>query len=262
MGTISIRNLRKTYTTDAGSVLAIDDLSLDVAHNEFVTVLGPSGCGKTTLLKILAGLLTWDSGDIEIDGKPISGPGPERGMVFQNFALLPWASVLDNVAFGLKMRGVDEKTRHEAALKLIKTVGLDGFEHSLPRQLSGGMQQRVGLARALAIEPKVLLMDEPFSALDEQTRRYMQDELLRTWELAKTTVVFITHSMEEAVKLGDRVVMLSPRPGRLHRIYDVDIPRPRAEVEKHPVFTDLSTELWNEIQTMDTLGTQPAGTDG
>ena len=259
MAEISIRKLRKTYVSEDASVLAIDDLDLHVRDNEFLTVLGPSGCGKTTLLKILAGLIPWDSGDIEIDGEPVTGPGGDRAMVFQSFALLPWATVLDNVAFGLKLRGVGVEERHEKSMRWIRTVGLAGFEKSLPRQLSGGMQQRVGLARALVTEPKVLLMDEPFSALDEQTRRFMQDELLRTWETNRTTVVFITHSMEEAVKLGDRVALLSPRPGRLHRIYEVEIGRPRIDAESDPAFGRLSTELWHQIREMDTVGAGEGG---
>lgn len=254
MSNIEIRNLRKVYETDTDAVLAIEDLSLTVERNEFVTVLGPSGCGKTTLLKIMAGLIPWTSGSITIAGEPVDGPGPDRAMVFQSFALLPWASVLDNVAFGLKMRGMSKEERHEKARRLIDIVGLSEFANSLPRQLSGGMQQRVGLARALVTEPAVLLMDEPFSALDEQTRRFMQDELLRTWEELKTTVVFITHSIEEAVKMGDRVVLLSPRPGRLFKEYPVAIPRPRTEAESHPEFGRLVTELWTEIRSMDTFG--------
>lgn len=254
MSSIQVKNLRKVYETDSNTVLAIDDLSITVEKNEFVTILGPSGCGKTTLLKILAGLLPWTAGTIEIEGKPVVGPGPERAMVFQSFALLPWATIRDNVAFGLKMRGVDKAERYARAERMIRVVGLQDFADSLPRQLSGGMQQRVGLARALVTEPEVLLMDEPFSALDEQTRRFMQDELLRTWEALKTTVVFITHSIEEAVKMGDRVVLLSPRPGRLFREYPVAIPRPRVDAESHPEFGRLVTELWHEIRSMDTFG--------
>lgn len=257
MAVIDIRNLRKVYAGgDGRPVVAIDDLCLRIGNNEFVTVLGPSGCGKTTLLKILAGLIPWDGGSIEIDGQPVTGPGSDRAMVFQSFALLPWATVIDNVAFGLRLRGMSKADRYERARELIRTVGLVDFENSLPRQLSGGMQQRVGLARALAIAPKVLLMDEPFSALDEQTRRFMQEELTRTWEGDKTTVVFITHSMEEAVLLGDRVVLLSPRPGRLHKTYEVPIARPRVDTETNPAFGSLSSELWREIRGMETMATR------
>ena len=257
MSQIEISGLSKTYISDTNVVNAIDDLSLSVAQNEFLTVLGPSGCGKTTLLKILAGLIPWDRGSITIAGEPVKGPGPDRAMVFQSFALMPWATVLDNVAFGLKMRGVPKQERHERAQAMIQKVGLGGFAQSLPRHLSGGMQQRVGLARALVTDPKVLLMDEPFSALDEQTRRFMQDELLQTWEDLRTTVVFITHSIEEAVKMGDRIVLLSPRPGRIHQLYDVPLPRPRFEAERDAAFGDLVSELWAEIRRMDTFGVAP-----
>lgn len=256
MATVTIENLSKTYKSVRQHVVALDDVSVTIADNEFVTILGPSGCGKTTLLKIIAGLIPATSGQVSVDGTPIDGPGEERAMVFQSFALMPWATVLDNVAFGLKMRHVPRDDRYERSRRMIEIVGLQGFEDTLPWQLSGGMQQRVGLARALVTEPAVLLMDEPFSALDEQTRRYMQDELLRTWELHRTTVVFVTHSMEEAVKLGDRVVMLSPRPGRLHAIYDVDLPRPRTDAEEDPAFGHLVTELWHEIQNMGAVGTE------
>ncbi|MBB5789499.1 ABC transporter ATP-binding protein [Jiangella mangrovi] len=252
---ISITNLTKIYPArgDAEPVLAIDDLSLSVAENEFLTVLGPSGCGKTTLLKILAGLVPWNTGEITIDGVPVDGPGDDRAMVFQSFALLPWASVLDNVAFGLMLRKVPRAERYEQARAMIRTVGLARFEKSLPRELSGGMQQRVGLARAMVMRPKVLLMDEPFSALDEQTRRYMQEELLGMWEAHKTTVIFITHSMEEAVFLGDRVVLLEPSPGRLHKIYDVPLARPRHDVEEDPEFGRITSELWRQIRAMSTV---------
>lgn len=253
MANVSIKNLSKRYETSDADVLALDEVSLEIRDNEFATILGPSGCGKTTLLKILAGLIRPTGGQVEIDGKLIDGPGEDRAMVFQSFALMPWATVLDNVAFGLKMRGMPTEERRDRARRMLETVGLQSFEKSLPRQLSGGMQQRVGLARALVTEPEVLLMDEPFSALDEQTRRYMQDELLRMWETNKTTVVFVTHSMEEAVKLGDRVIMLSPRPGRLHSIYDVTVPRPRVDAEESPGFGQLVTELWHQIRSMDTM---------
>ena len=252
---ISITNLTKIYPARGQQepVVAIDDLSLTVGRNEFLTVLGPSGCGKTTLLKILAGLVPWDSGQISIDGVPVDGPGDDRAMVFQSFALLPWASVLDNVAFALTLRKMPKEERYERARTMIKAVGLSRFERSLPRELSGGMQQRVGLARAMVTRPKVLLMDEPFSALDEQTRRYMQEELLSMWEWHKTTVLFITHSMEEAVFLGDRVVLLSPSPGRLREIYDVPLARPRENVEENPVFGHITSELWRQIRGMSTV---------
>lgn len=252
---IEITNLTKIYPARGANdpVLAIDDLTLSIGQNEFLTVLGPSGCGKTTLLKILAGLVPWNSGQITIDGVPIDGPGDDRAMVFQSFALLPWANVLDNVAFGLTLRKVPKEERYERARETIKLVGLSRFEKSLPRELSGGMQQRVGLARAMVTRPKVLLMDEPFSALDEQTRKYMQEELLGMWEAHKTTVIFITHSMDEAVLLGDRVALLSPSPGRLHQIYDVPLPRPRVGAEEDPEFGRITSELWRQIRGMSTV---------
>ena len=253
---ITIDNVSKVFPGKRGSepVLALKDVNLTVQDNEFMTILGPSGCGKTTLLRLIAGLLRWDEGDILIDGKPVRGPGPERAMVFQSFALLPWMSVLDNVSFGLEIAGVPKQTRHERARELIDTVGLSGFEKRYPMELSGGMQQRVGLARALAVKPKVLLMDEPFGALDEQTRRLLQEELLAIWEKERTTVVFITHSMEEAVLLGDRVVLMSARPGRIEQIVDVPLARPRSSnvdsVEGSAAFTEITQQLWSRLREM------------
>ncbi|MEV0775166.1 ABC transporter ATP-binding protein [Streptomyces sp. NPDC050428] len=252
---IEIRGVTKKFTGREGSdVHALKDVNLTVADNEFLTVLGPSGCGKTTLLRAIAGLIDWDEGDILVDGEPVRHPGPDRAMVFQNFALLPWATVLDNVAFGLELRGESPAIRHAKARELIELVGLGGFEARLPGELSGGMQQRVGLARALAVEPNVLLMDEPFGALDEQTRRILQEELLSIWERRRLTVVFITHSMEEAVLLGDRVVLMSPRPGRIAEIVPIDIPRPRSAdvggLEKSPEFTAITSRLWESLRTM------------
>ncbi|MGI5193159.1 ABC transporter ATP-binding protein [Streptomyces sp. CA-288835] len=252
---IEIRGVTKTFTGREGSeVHALKDVNLTVGDNEFLTVLGPSGCGKTTLLRAIAGLIDWDDGDIVVDGEPVRRPGPDRAMVFQNFALLPWATVLDNVAFGLELRGESRAVRHAKARELIELVGLGGFESRLPGELSGGMQQRVGLARALAVEPNVLLMDEPFGALDEQTRRILQEELLSIWERRRLTVVFITHSMEEAVLLGDRVVLMSPRPGRIAEIVPIDIPRPRSAdvggLEQSPEFTAITSRLWESLRTM------------
>jgi NitT/TauT family transport system ATP-binding protein len=253
---IEITGLCKTFPGKNGSepVAALQDFTLTIPDNEFLTVLGPSGCGKTTLLRLIDGLTPWDAGDIVIDGQPVRGPGPDRAMVFQSFALMPWASVLANVTFGLELRGVPEAERKRKALELIEMVGLGGFEGRYPMELSGGMQQRVGLARALAVEPKVLLMDEPFGALDEQTRRLLQEELLQIWETRRTTVVFITHSMEEAVLLGDRVVLMSARPGRIEEIVPVPLPRPRSSqissVESSAEFAEITTRLWNRLRDM------------
>jgi NitT/TauT family transport system ATP-binding protein len=251
---ILIEGLHKTFTGrdggDAG-VVAIQNLNLEIRDHEFVTVIGPSGCGKTTLLRIVAGLETADSGRVLVDGKPVTGPGPERAMVFQSFALMPWANVLDNVTFGAEMRGVPKDVREQRARELIRQVGLAGFERRLPKQLSGGMQQRVGLARALAVDPSILLMDEPFGSLDEQTRRLLQEQLIRIWEGNRKTVLFITHSMEEAVLLADRLVLLSPRPGRVEEVIDVPLPRPRGpETEKSPTFSEIKEHVWTRLRAM------------
>ncbi len=253
---IEIRQLTKVFhdRSRGEAVVALDNLTFDVRDNEFLTVIGPSGCGKTTLLRVLAGLETWDEGEVLLDGKPLKGAGPERAMVFQNFALLPWANVVDNIAFGLEMRGVPRERRYSVAERLIRLVGLAGFERRLPRELSGGMQQRVGLARALAVEPQILLMDEPFGALDEQTRRMLQEELLGVWEREPKTVMFITHSMAEAVLLGDRIALMSPRPGRIMEIIDNPLPRPRPrDVDQLPVFGELRSYLWQQLRTMQPL---------
>jgi NitT/TauT family transport system ATP-binding protein len=250
---IQIEGLSKIFVDkDGNQVVALEDVDLTIGDNEFVTILGPSGCGKTTLLRCLAGLVDWDDGDITIDGTPVRGPGPERAMVFQSFALLPWATVLRNVTFGLELRGVDKAEREDTANELIQLVGLSGFEQSLPGTLSGGMQQRVGLARALAVSPSVLLMDEPFGALDEQTRRLLQEELLRIWEARRITVVFITHSIEEAVLLGDRVAVMTPRPGRIDEVTEVPLGRPRAGPAEYAAnsrtIAELTASLWERLR--------------
>ncbi|SEG99806.1 NitT/TauT family transport system ATP-binding protein [Nonomuraea solani] len=252
---IEIRGLSKSFTGQDGTVVqALQDVDLTVGENEFLTVLGPSGCGKTTLLKAVAGLIPWNDGDILVEGTPVRGPGPDRSMVFQNFALLPWATVLDNVAFGLRMRGVGRAEREERARDLIAMVGLSGFETKRPGELSGGMQQRVGIARALAVRPRVLLMDEPFGAVDEQTRRLLQEELLSIWEEHRMTVVFITHSMEEAVLLGDRVVLMSARPGRIAEIVPVPLERPRSNdvgaLERSSRYAEITAYLWDRLRDM------------
>jgi ABC-type nitrate/sulfonate/bicarbonate transport system ATPase subunit len=236
-----------------GKHLAVDDVTLSIREGEFFSLLGPSGCGKTTLLRVIAGLITPDTGQVLLDGKPISGPGPERAMVFQSFALMPWATVLRNVAFGLELRGIPKGDRAEQAMEFVKMVGLKGFENSYPHELSGGMQQRVGLARALAVDPRVLLLDEPFSALDEQTRRLLQEQLLQIWEATRTTVLFVTHSIEEAVLLADRVVLMSARPGRVDRVVPVSLSRPRFEsvdsTEGSEEFMAVVRRLWLDLRT-------------
>jgi NitT/TauT family transport system ATP-binding protein len=250
---IELRGACKTYAGSGGrpAVPALDGLNLTVRTSEFVCLLGTSGCGKTTLLKVVAGLESLDAGDIRIDGQPVTGPGPDRAMVFQHFALLPWANVIDNVAFGLELRGVARPERDQIARSLVRTIGLAGFEHHHPRQLSGGMQQRVGLARALAVDPAILLMDEPFGAVDEQTRRLLQDDLLRLLERARKSVLFVTHSMDEAVRLGDRVALMTPRPGRILETIDVDLPRPRPpDVDRDPRLIELKEYLWEQLRKM------------
>lgn len=253
---IRIHGLRKMFPGRDGKddIEALRNINLTINDNEFLTILGPSGCGKTTLLRMIGGLLSADEGEILIDGTPVRRPGPERAMVFQNVALMPWATVLANVAFGLELRGVPLAEREEKARRFIRLVGLAGWEHRMPAELSGGMQQRVGLARALAVEPKVLLMDEPFGALDEQTRRLLQEELLRIWEATRTTVVFVTHSMEEAVLLGDRVVLMSPRPGAIEEVVVIPLARPRAtdvdSVGRSPEFIAITARLWRRLRTM------------
>jgi NitT/TauT family transport system ATP-binding protein len=232
-------------------VPVLDGVDLSVKAQELVAVLGPSGCGKTTLLRIVAGLTPWDSGDVLVDGKPVSGPGPERGMVFQDFALLPWATVVDNVAFGLELRGVHRNERTERARRLIDSVGLSGFGDHYPHQLSGGMQQRVGLARALAIDPKILLLDEPFGSLDSVTRRVLQEDLLALHFSTRKTVLLVTHSVDEAARLGDRVVLLSARPARVIEVIDTGLPRPRSEhIGADPRFVELKEHLWDRIKSL------------
>ncbi len=251
---IRVRGLSKEFTTfdnGGGGVLALSNIDFEVRDNEFITVIGPSGCGKTTLLRIIAGLIPYDQGEVTIDGRPVTGPGPERAMVFQNFALMPWADIMTNVSFGLEIRGTPKEQCRDTAKELIKLVGLEGFEQRLPKELSGGMQQRVGLARALAVNPQILLMDEPFGSLDEQTRRLLQEGLLSLWERERKTVVFITHSMDEAVMLGDRVMLMTPRPGRVKEMIDIPLPRPRSrEVEKSSTFLEVKEYLWENLRAM------------
>ncbi len=224
---LEIRNLTKTFSTEDGEMMALEDVSIEVKPAEFLCIIGPSGCGKTTLLRMVAGLDHPSSGEIILDGKEVKGPSPDRGMVFQEFSLFPWRTVLKNVEFGLEIKGVGDKARREIAEKYIELVGLQGFENHYPYELSGGMKQRVAIARALATEPSILLMDEPFGSVDAQTRNILQEELLRIWKRTKKTVLFVTHSVDEAVYLADRVAVMSARPGCLVKCLDIDIPRPR-----------------------------------
>lgn len=224
---LSIRSLEKRYEGSEGSFLALRGLHLDVRHREFICVIGRSGCGKSTLIRIIAGLEEPTGGEILLDGKAVHGPGPERGMVFQAYTLFPWLTVRGNVVFGLKMAGAERERAEYEAMRWIDLVGLGGFANHYPDQLSGGMKQRVAIARALASRPRILLMDEPFGALDSQTRTRMQGYLLKICRRVDVTVVFITHDLDEAIFLADRVVVLPPRPGPVQHVMDVPVPRPR-----------------------------------
>ncbi len=224
---VEIEALSKRYEVDDGEIVALSSISLGIEEGEFVCLLGPSGCGKSTLLKIVAGLIGPSAGAIRIGGRPIAGPGPDRAVVFQDYALFPWMTVADNVEFGLAARGVDAARRRATAAELLRAVGLGEFAAKFPHHLSGGMKQRVSIARALAVDPVLLLMDEPFGALDAQTRYVMQQELLRIWRAYRKTVLFVTHSIEEALFLADRVVIMTARPGRIKHELRVATPRPR-----------------------------------
>lgn len=244
---IEVDGISKIYN---GDVQALDNVKLNFETGHLTSLLGPSGCGKTTLLKIIAGLLKPTAGEIRVKGKAVSGPGRERAFVFQDFALMPWASVIDNVAFGLKMHGMAKAERDERARHYINEVGLTGFENKYPHELSGGMRQRVGLGRALAVDADVLLMDEPFSAVDEQTRRKFQEDLIRLREVEKKTFIFVTHSIEEAVYVSDRIVMLSPRPGRISQIIDPDIPKDISpdDLRRNEAYLNTVEEIWHVIK--------------
>jgi NitT/TauT family transport system ATP-binding protein len=231
------------------SIQVLQDVSLSVRRGEFVTIVGPSGCGKTTLLRILAGLISLSDGHVLHDGKAVNGPSPSIGFVFQSDNLMPWRSVWDNIGLGPELRGERKKTYGPRIERLLELVGLSGFERYYPHQLSGGMRQRINLARALAIEPDVLLMDEPFASLDAQTREIMQDELLHIWRGTGNTVIFITHQIDEALFLADRLVILAARPGRVQEVLEVDIPRPRSlEVKRSARFVELADHVWHGIE--------------
>ena len=244
---VSVRNITKNY----GEVEALRDMSLEFPRGQLTSLLGPSGCGKTTLLKIIAGLLLPTSGYVEVNGKTVQGPGPDRAFVFQDFALLPWSTVLNNVAFGLEMRGVAKSEREAVAEKYIGDVGLSGFEHSYPHELSGGMRQRVGLARALSVDADVLLMDEPFSAVDEQTRRKFQEDLLNLVQNENKTFIFVTHSIEEAVYVSDQIAILLPRPSRVSEIIRPSSFRNKGvdNISRDPEYLDIVDDIWSSLRT-------------
>ena len=231
MGQLTVNGLSKTYgdSAMAGSVLALQDVSFEVPNNQFCSILGHSGCGKTTLLNIAAGFEKPTTGSVLVDGEPVSSPGWKNTMIFQDYALFPWASVSENIAFGLEMKNLPSHKRLDATQYFIGLVGLKGFEDKYPHQLSGGMRQRVAIARALAVRPQLLLMDEPFAALDAQNRSFMQDELVRIWQREPKTVMLVTHSIDEAIKLSDCIAVMTRRPGRVKEFIQVDLPRPRDE---------------------------------
>ena len=232
-------------------LVALYDISLAIRKNEFVSLLGPSGCGKTTLIRIIAGLLTADRGEVLVNSQVVNSPGRDRCMVFQQFGLLPWRTVVSNVEFGLEIDGMARDERRTTAEKYLELVGLKGFENYFPHQISGGMQQRVGIARALSKKPEILLMDEPFGAVDAQTREQLQEELLKIWAQTETTVVFVTHSIDEAIYLSDRVVVMQARPGRIKEEVTIDLPRPRWEgdIKADPRFAQLRAHLRDSLRS-------------
>lgn len=249
---LRVENLSYRYVLERSDTefLAFADVSMSIQDGEFVCIVGPSGCGKTTLLNIIAGLLRYREGRMEVDGVAVNGADPTRSMVFQHASLLPWRTVIGNVRYGMDMqRRIPAATRTQRAHEFVRLVGLAGFETRFPSELSGGMQQRVNLARALATDPEILLIDEPFAALDAQTREFMQAELLKIWSQANKTVVFITHQIDEAVFLADRVVVMGTRPGRIKREFAVDFARPRAlSLKREPAFHALCDQIWELIE--------------
>ncbi|MBQ4266044.1 MAG: ABC transporter ATP-binding protein [Clostridia bacterium] len=245
---IRIDGVRKVFNGRNGEMVALNGVDLDIHDNEFICVVGPSGCGKSTLLNIIAGLLEPTEGKVYCNGKEVTGTGTERGVVFQQYALFPWLTVKKNVMFALEMRGVKGKEAEAEAMKYLEMVDLAKFADHYPKELSGGMKQRVAIARAYAAEPQVLLMDEPFGALDAQTRTQLQTELLETWQKKKKTCFFITHDVDEAIILAQKVIIMSARPGRIKRIVDINIPYPRTqETKMTPEFIQLKNEIWGQV---------------
>jgi NitT/TauT family transport system ATP-binding protein len=246
---IVIQGVSHIYRPPSGrEVLALEDVSLDVQPREFLALLGPSGCGKSTLLYLLGGFLPTETGQILIEGNPVGAPGPDRGIVFQHFALFPWKTVRANILYGLERMGLAREERAQRAQSFIDLVGLSGFEDSYPSQLSGGMKQRTALARTLAFDPKILLMDEPFGALDAQTRSLMQAELLGIWQRTPKTVIFVTHDVQEAVYLADRVAVMSARPGRIKAMVDTKFDKTDRAIFKNPGFVNKVDEIWNLVR--------------
>ena len=246
---IVVDNISHLYRPPRGrEVLALDAVSLEVRQSEFIALLGPSGCGKSTWLYLIGGFLPVEKGEIRVDGKAVAGPGPDRGIVFQHFALFPWKTVRGNVLYGLERQGMAKAEREKRAMDYIELVGLHGFEDSYPSQLSGGMKQRAAIARTLAFDPKILLMDEPFGALDAQTRGLMQMELLRIWQRTPKTVIFVTHDVQEAVLLSDRVAVMSARPGRIKTIVDTKFDKNDPDIFKNKTFVEKVDEIWNLVK--------------
>lgn len=245
---LKIDNVRKVFSTRNGEMVALNGVNLDIYENEFICVVGPSGCGKSTLLNIIAGLTDATSGTVYCNGKAVSGTGTDRGVVFQQYALFPWLTVKKNVMFALEMKGVKGKQAQDLAMQYLAKVDLEKFADHYPKELSGGMKQRVAIARAYAADPEVLLMDEPFGALDAQTRTQLQSELLETWERDQKTCFFITHDVDEAIILAQRVIIMSARPGRIKDIVDIDIPYPRTQETKMTSrFLELKNHIWSQV---------------
>ncbi|HLA82191.1 MAG TPA: ABC transporter ATP-binding protein [Thermoleophilia bacterium] len=251
MAKIEVHGLTRTFQAIKGETVdAIHGLSFEVGDNEFVSIVGPSGCGKSTLLYIIAGFIPPTAGKVLIDHTPVRGPGPDRGIVFQEYALFPWKTVQDNIKYGLEEKGVSKDELERTVQRYVRLMGLEGFQHKYPKELSGGMKQRVALARTLAYDPDVLLMDEPFGALDAQTRELQQDELLSIWKGKKKTVLFVTHSVEEAVYLSERVLIMTTRPGKIKNIVTIELDRSRSreEIMTSPEFSELRNRVWLEVR--------------
>jgi len=258
---IIVKDVCHRYRPSVGrDVLALENVSLEVPEREFLALLGPSGCGKSTLLYLIGGFLPIETGKILVDGKPVTGPGPDRGIVFQNFALFPWKTVRKNVLYGLERQPLRREEREKRAQAFIDLVGLTGFEESYPSQLSGGMKQRAAIARTLAFDPRMLLMDEPFGALDAQTRSLMQSELLAIWEKTRKTVIFVTHDVHEAVYLAERVAVMSARPGHIKTVVDTRFDKNDPEVHRTRTFVDKVDEVWNLVreEAVKTLEKRPS----
>ncbi len=250
MSALEASGVRKSYSRNGKALEIVDVAEFSAREGEFITLIGPSGCGKSTFLHIIGGFIKAEAGSIRVYGKEVSGPGPDRGMMFQEFALFPWKTVAGNVAWGLEAQGYEKGNIEDIVRRQLEMVGLADFRHHYPAELSGGMKQRAALARVLAFDPKVLLMDEPFGALDSQTREEMQEELIRLWERTRKTIVFVTHDIEEAVFLGDRVVVLTARPARVLEEVKIDLPRPRSlEIKKSVQCHEYRNYIWDLVRS-------------